>query len=605
MNSLVSIIIPTYNRAEELKRALQSVFDQTFTNWEILIIDNHSVDDTDKLIKSLSDPRIKLFKVHNEGVIAASRNLGLKHALGEYIAFLDSDDWWLPKKLEESIKYMNQGADVVYHDLFVVTKLDQRFNWRRTWGRQLKSPVFYDLVEKGPTLPNSSVVVRKKILNAINGLSEDKNMIGIEDYDAWLRIALLSEKFKRIPQVLGFYWAGGGNISNPGRTLKTYIALEKLYSKTTTGLDVQHRFNWLNYSRGRAYFCLKDFKNAKKYLNSDDGNWVSYMVFIKTFYMLFWIQLLPSPKKLLVTPDKPIKIGLIKNNKSFSPEIEGYLDFFKSISQVQAGVFSDFKKADESSDIVIIFFGFIPFWVKHKSLVIAEYASLSVGRFSWIKNILKRLLNIRGEYYIFLNEDVRKNLFFSSKVPHSLRGMGFVKDNCEQSLDVKKKYDFVYCGSVDRSGVIKAILKIESLGFLVAVVGNAEKEGEILNRISKNIDCFGKTSLKKSYQIMASARYGLNFTPDIFPYNIQDSTKLIEYCALGLNVVSNRYKWVDEFEERIGAKFMDLESVESYESVLNFNFRQGNVKNYSWNKVIPKSDLMNFIEGASGRNLSS
>ena len=165
MNPLVSIIIPTYNRAEDLKRALQSVFDQTFTDWEVLVVDNHSIDETDSLIKSFSDPKIKLFKIHNAGVIAASRNLGLKHALGEYIAFLDSDDWWLPKKLEESIKYMSHGADVVYHDLFYVKKPGQRFNWRRTWRRKLKSPVFYDLIENGNTLINSSVVVRKKLLN--------------------------------------------------------------------------------------------------------------------------------------------------------------------------------------------------------------------------------------------------------------------------------------------------------------------------------------------------------------------------------------------------------------------------------------------------------
>ena len=100
MNPLVSIIIPTYNRANDLKRALQSVFDQTFTDWEILVVDNHSIDETDSLIKSFNDPKIKLLKIHNEGVIAKSRNLGFKHALGEYIAFLDSDDWWKPKKLE-------------------------------------------------------------------------------------------------------------------------------------------------------------------------------------------------------------------------------------------------------------------------------------------------------------------------------------------------------------------------------------------------------------------------------------------------------------------------------------------------------------------------
>ena len=299
MNPLVSIIIPTYNRAEDLKRALQSVFDQTFTNWEVVVVDNHSVDDTDSLIKSFNNQKIKLFKIHNSGIISASRNLGLKHALGEYIAFLDSDDWWLPKKLEESIKYMMQGADIVYHDLFYVTKSDQRFNWRRVRGRKLKSPVFYDLLESGNALPNSSVVVRKKLLNEIKGLSEDKDMVSSEDYDAWLRIARISEKFQKIPNVLGFYWAGGGNVTNPDRTLKYITALEKLYIDTTPDLGVKGRIFWLNYAKGRACFCLKDFKNANKHLSLNHWTRVPFIINLKTCWMLLVISLY---RQLKVSP---------------------------------------------------------------------------------------------------------------------------------------------------------------------------------------------------------------------------------------------------------------------------------------------------------------
>ena len=299
MNPLVSIIIPTYNRAEDLKRALQSVFDQTFTNWEVVVVDNHSVDDTDSLIKSFNNQKIKLFKIHNRGIISASRNLGLKHALGEYIAFLDSDDWWLPKKLEESIKYMIQGAVIVYHDLFYVTKPDQRFNWRRVRGRKLKSPVFYDLLESGNALPNSSVVVRKKLLNEIKGLSEDKDMVSSEDYDAWLRIARISEKFQKIPDVLGFYWAGGGNVTNPNRTLKYIRALEKLYIDTTPDLGVKGRIFWLNYAKGRACFCLKDFKNANKHLSLNHWTRVPFIINLKTCWMLLVISLY---RQLKVSP---------------------------------------------------------------------------------------------------------------------------------------------------------------------------------------------------------------------------------------------------------------------------------------------------------------
>jgi glycosyltransferase involved in cell wall biosynthesis len=297
MSPLVSIVIPTYNRAEDLKRALQSVLDQTFIDWEILIVDNNSTDNTDVVIKSFNNSKIKLFKVQNDGVVAVSRNIGVKNASGEYIAFLDSDDWWLPTKLEESIKYLNQGADVVYHDLFVVTKPDQTVNWRRTRGRNLKSPVFYDLIKNGTTLPNSSVVVRKNLLIVINGLSEDRDMIGSEDYDAWLRIAQITEGFKKIPQTLGFYWAGGGNISNPGRTLKIFTALEKRYSDTIQDLEARHRFYWFNYARGRAYFLLKDYDRAKMYLGLNIWSRASISINLKILWMLLRIQLSFSSKK--------------------------------------------------------------------------------------------------------------------------------------------------------------------------------------------------------------------------------------------------------------------------------------------------------------------
>ena len=112
---VVSVIIPTYNRASDLKRALNSVQEQTFVNWEALVVDNNSEDNTDEIVIGFNDPRIKLFKINNDGVIAASRNKGIKEASGEYIAFLDSDDWWAPNKLELSVAALKAGSDIVYH----------------------------------------------------------------------------------------------------------------------------------------------------------------------------------------------------------------------------------------------------------------------------------------------------------------------------------------------------------------------------------------------------------------------------------------------------------------------------------------------------------
>jgi glycosyltransferase involved in cell wall biosynthesis len=120
VKGLVSVVIPTYNHAHFLGQTLRSVIDQTYTCWEAIVVDNHSSDNTDAVVASLGDPRIQLFKIHNQGVIAASRNMGIRHARGEWVAFLDSDDWWSSRKLELSLAGLQQGADLVYHDVWIV-----------------------------------------------------------------------------------------------------------------------------------------------------------------------------------------------------------------------------------------------------------------------------------------------------------------------------------------------------------------------------------------------------------------------------------------------------------------------------------------------------
>jgi len=92
----VSVIIPTYNHARFLRAAIQSVVDQTFPDWEIVIVNNYSEDDTVQIVASFNDPRIRLVNFCNHGVIAASRNHGMSLATGKAIAFLDSDDIWYP-----------------------------------------------------------------------------------------------------------------------------------------------------------------------------------------------------------------------------------------------------------------------------------------------------------------------------------------------------------------------------------------------------------------------------------------------------------------------------------------------------------------------------
>ncbi len=298
INPLISVVIPTYNRAGDLNRALKSIQAQTFINWEALIVDNHSVDNTDQVVSDFNDSRIKLFKIHNNGVIAASRNLGIRKASGEYIAFLDSDDWWKPEKLRLSLDALNAGADIVYHDLFLVTKSDQRFFWKKVVTRDLKTSVFVNLLKNGNCINNSSVVVKKSLLISMGGLSEDHHLIGIEDYDCWLRIAKLTDRFIRLPKSLGYYWAGGGNISNPARIIDNIniFVLRYLDDKDLIQYGI---YNWIHYSRGRAYYLLHDFEMAKIHLRNISWSDTPFRIYIKSQWMLQIMKIISkkAPKK--------------------------------------------------------------------------------------------------------------------------------------------------------------------------------------------------------------------------------------------------------------------------------------------------------------------
>ncbi|TCP95523.1 glycosyltransferase involved in cell wall biosynthesis [Cricetibacter osteomyelitidis] len=106
MKDLVSIIMPTYNAYEYLNDAIQSILKQSYTHWELIIVDDCSTDDTLKLIDSYSDTRIRVFKNNKNSGPAYSRNVGLENASGKYVTFLDSDDFISPDKLKEQLNFM-------------------------------------------------------------------------------------------------------------------------------------------------------------------------------------------------------------------------------------------------------------------------------------------------------------------------------------------------------------------------------------------------------------------------------------------------------------------------------------------------------------------
>lgn len=123
-DGLVSIIMPSYNTGNYIAESIQSVLNQTYENWELIIVDDCSTDNTDEIVASFKDERIKYFKNETNSGAALTRNRALREAQGEWIAFLDSDDLWMPEKLERQIKFMEKNGYVFsYHEY---EKIDEK-----------------------------------------------------------------------------------------------------------------------------------------------------------------------------------------------------------------------------------------------------------------------------------------------------------------------------------------------------------------------------------------------------------------------------------------------------------------------------------------------
>lgn len=255
-----SVIIPAYNSAWCIKKSIDSVLHQTFIDFEIVVIDNYSEDNTLNIIRNYQDDRIRVFQIHNNGIIAASRNKGIREAMGEWICFLDSDDCWTENKLEECSR-MTDNYDLIYHNLRGITA-----NGKRPFklGFPPKEDVYMQILCTGNIISNSSVCVRKSILCEIGLLSEDPTIVGVEDCDCWLRIAAAKKRFGFIPKVLGYYWMGD-TFSASTKQIERLSAFLNRYVDTLPENKKKLAMQTLEYSKGRINHKQKNFDKAKFY----------------------------------------------------------------------------------------------------------------------------------------------------------------------------------------------------------------------------------------------------------------------------------------------------------------------------------------------------
>ncbi len=188
----ISIIMPTYNYGHFIGESIQSVLAQTYQNWELIVIDNYSDDNTEEVVSSFDDPRIHYLKFRNNGVIAASRNEGIRQATGQYVGLLDSDDLWAENKLELVVQYLHAHPETVllHHRKSSLRdgKIYHHLPFSKSKLRKREGRIYESLLQEN-IIAALTVVVKKEILDEVGCFNESKVLKGAEDWDCWLRIA--------------------------------------------------------------------------------------------------------------------------------------------------------------------------------------------------------------------------------------------------------------------------------------------------------------------------------------------------------------------------------------------------------------------------------
>ncbi|PIR98229.1 MAG: hypothetical protein COT89_00785 [Candidatus Colwellbacteria bacterium CG10_big_fil_rev_8_21_14_0_10_42_22] len=244
----VSIVLPTYNGHQFINRAIGSVFEQTYVDWELIIIDDGSSPAIDATIekKYLDDSRVRVLKNEKNLRIQKTLNRGLKESKGEYVARLDDDDWWNCKdKLQRQVEFLDSNPDigVVGTGAIIIDKVgNELFKYELATK---DSEIRRKILKKNPYI-HASVMFRKDLVVKLGGYSESEETLHLEDYDLWLRVGGHA-KFAGINHNCTSFLLDSGGISsqNKKEQLSKNTKLIKKYGKNYPGYSKYLIFSYI------------------------------------------------------------------------------------------------------------------------------------------------------------------------------------------------------------------------------------------------------------------------------------------------------------------------------------------------------------------------
>jgi len=294
-------------------------------------------------------------------------------------------------------------------------------------------------------------------------------------------------------------------------------------------------------------------------------------------------------------------IGFIHPHKAFLPELIAYVDFF-SARGVTTRVISKAELPGSECDVEWHFMG--QQTRRHKDrITIHEYASASVPPFSLLKDRIKQLVNATPDYRIFNNEYVLKQFQPNDGIPYGIRNYGIPSSTAFLMPAEAKKYDFVYVGTVEKSRQPELLLDCFATGALkehtlLVLTRNYDPLARAYAGAA-NIIFKGPVPYNEVYMHIQQARFGINYMPDVLPYNQQTSAKFIDYAACQLPVVTTDYAWVRSFQNHFGGNYFYLQgnlSNFTWENVNSFSYALPDLSSWTWEKQIRSSGVLEFLE---------
>lgn len=257
----VSVIIPTYNRANLIKRSIDSILDQTYTDFEIIIVDDGSTDNTNEIIEQYTDERIRYIRHKINKGAPGAMNTGIKNSKGDFLSFQGSDDKWLPEKLQKEMlifKESSSDVGVVYSGIWSIEKNERKY--KPDSNIQKKEGRIHNELLKG-NFVNGLSSIKKECFEKC-GLF-DENLFGLEDWELYIRISKNYE-FRIVDEPLMIAYNAEGNISS--NYLKLFNAKKIIIEKHFKEFSKDKKVLAINYGiLGSLLFLGEEEKKARGY----------------------------------------------------------------------------------------------------------------------------------------------------------------------------------------------------------------------------------------------------------------------------------------------------------------------------------------------------